>query len=34
MEMARKCTLDGTKTEGKFKVLTREDVEQIYRMAK
>ena len=33
-EMARKCTLDGTKTEGKFKVLTREDVEQIYRMAK
>lgn len=33
-EMSRKCTLDGTKTEGKFKVLTREDVEQIYRMAK
>ncbi len=33
-EMARKCTLDGKKTEGKFKVLTREDVEQIYRMAK
>lgn len=33
-EMARKCTLDGTKTEGKFKVLTREDVENIYKMAR
>ena len=33
-EMARKCTHGGTKTEGKFKVLTREDVENIYKMAR
>ncbi len=32
-EMARKCTRDYTMTMGKFKVLTAEDIEQIYRMA-
>lgn len=31
--MARKCTRDYTMTQGHFKVLTAEDIEQIYRMA-
>ncbi|MCR4825000.1 MAG: iron-containing alcohol dehydrogenase [Bacteroidales bacterium] len=33
-EMARKCSHDGTFTMGGFKVLAREDMEAIYRMAR
>ena len=33
-EMARKCSHDGTITIGGFKVLTREDMEAIYQMAR
>lgn len=32
-EMARKCTRNCTITQGKFKVLRAEDIEEIYRMA-
>ena len=32
-EMARKCTNNRTVTQGRFKVLTADDIEQIYRMA-
>ena len=34
VEMARKCSHDGTFTMGGFKVLAREDMEAIYRMAR
>ena len=33
-EMARKCTRNYTITQGKFKVLRAEDIEEIYRMAR
>ena len=33
-EMARKCSHDGTTTSGSFKVLHREDMEAIYKMAR
>ena len=33
-EMARKCSHDGTITIGGFKVLAREDMEEIYKMAR
>ncbi len=33
-EMARKCTRNYTTTQGNFKVLKAEDIEQIYRMAR
>ena len=33
-EMARKCSRNGTLTQGSFKVLRTEDMEAIYRMAR
>nr|MCR5455153.1 iron-containing alcohol dehydrogenase [Bacteroidales bacterium] len=33
-EMTRKCTHDYTVTQGNFKVLKAEDIEQIYKMAR
>lgn len=33
-EMARKCSLGGTVTAGRFKVLARKDMEAVYRMAR
>ena len=33
-EMVRKCSRNGTRTQGSFKVLHPEDMEKIYRMAK
>jgi hypothetical protein len=33
-EMARKCSHDGTLKMGGFKVLAREDMEEIYKMAR
>jgi alcohol dehydrogenase YqhD (iron-dependent ADH family) len=34
VEMANKCTRNGTITQGKFKVLRMEDIAEIYRMAR
>ena len=33
-EMVRKCSRDGKATQGAFKVLTADDMEAIYRLAR
>ena len=33
-EMVRKCSHDGKDTQGQFKVLTPDDMEAIYKLAK
>ena len=33
-EMARKCSQDGAITVGSFKVLAREDMEAVYKLAR